>query len=186
LEYIPITLTHIKGFQMGLFDQGFASKNGVSPAAMALLGLLAVKGFENRDKLGEAVGGLLGGSGGLGSILGGLGGLLGQGSSGSASNSAGGIVSGGIGNLVESFNKAGHGDVANSWVQNGPNQDAAPHQIEQSLGSDVLDQLASATGLNRDELVRRLGQALPAAVNALTPDGRVPTAQEAGATVGQR
>jgi uncharacterized protein YidB (DUF937 family) len=173
---------------MGLFDQGFSSKNGLSPAAMALLGLLAVKGFENRGKLAEMLGGLFGGGGatpgagpvtgggGLGGLLNGLGGLLPNASTGS-------VVSGGLGDLLNSFNQAGHGEVANSWVKDGPDRQPAPQQIEQSIGPDVLAQLEKATGLSKDELLQRLGQALPKAVDALTPDSRVPTAQEAGAHI---
>jgi uncharacterized protein YidB (DUF937 family) len=169
---------------MGLFDQGFSSKNGLSPAAMALLGLLAVKGFENRGKLAEMLGGLFGGGatpgtagGGLGGLLGGLGGLLPN------NASTGSVVSGGLGDLLNSFNQAGHGDVANSWVKDGPERQPAPQQIEQSIGPDVLAQLEKATGLSKDELLQRLGQALPKAVDALTPDSRIPTAQEAGAHI---
>ena len=186
---------------MGLFDQGLSSKNGLSPAAIALLGLLAVKGFENRDKLGGMLGGLLGGgapaadagaagglgdllgnSGGLGGLLGGLGSLLPKDANG------GSAVSGGLGDLLKSFNQAGHGNVANSWVKDGPNQQPAPHQIEESVGPDVIEQLAQASGLSKDELLQRLSEALPKAVDALTPDGRIPTAQEAGARLvgGQR
>jgi uncharacterized protein YidB (DUF937 family) len=195
---------------MGLFDQGFSSKNGLSPAAIALLGLLAVKGFENRDKIGGMLGGLFGGgngstpgttgsgsvpagsNGGLGGALGGLlggnaagtgglGGLLG-GLLGEATDATGkgGAVSGGLGDLLNSFDKAGHGDVANSWVKDGPDKQPSATQIEQSVGPDVLDQLAQATGMSRDDLLQRLKQVLPQAVDALTPNSRVPTAEEAG------
>lgn len=183
---------------MGLFDQGLSSKNGLSPAAIALLGLLAVKGFENRDKLGGMLGGLLGGGapaadagagGGLGDLLGNSGGLLGGlGSLLPKDANGGSAVSGGLGDLLKSFNQAGHGNVANSWVKDGPNQQPAPHQIEESVGPDVIEQLAQASGLSKDELLQRLSRALPKAVDALTPDGRIPTAQEAGARLvgGQR
>jgi uncharacterized protein YidB (DUF937 family) len=192
---------------MGLFDQGFASKNGLSPAAIALLGLLAVKGFENRDKIGSVLGGLLGGhnnaggqpgaptTGGLGGVLGnsgglgsmgGLGGLLGGLLGGGANGSAGNVVSNGLGDILNKFNDAGHGDVANSWVKDGPEQQAAPSQVEQAVGSDVLDQLAAATGLSRDELLKRLTATLPQAVDQLTPDSRVPSPGEANAIVTRR
>jgi uncharacterized protein YidB (DUF937 family) len=167
---------------MGLFDSGAGGRGGMSPAAIALLGLLAVKGFENRDKIAGAIQGALGGgtqpggapaSGGLGGLLGGLGSLLGAGAS------SGSVISGGLGDLLNGFQNAGHGDVANSWVKDGPNQTPAPQQIEQAVGPDVVDQLAKATGISRDELLQRLTHALPKAVDGLTPDGRVPTPQEA-------
>ena len=123
---------------MGLFDAGFGGRGGMSPAAIALLGLLAVKGFENRDKIAGALQGALGSnpqsggaptSGGLGGLLGGLGGLLGS------NASSGSVISGGLGDLLSGFQKAGHGDVANSWVKDGPNQSPAPQQVEEAVGA---------------------------------------------------
>ena len=67
------------------------------PSMTALLGLLAVAGYQNRDKIAEWLGGkTLPGAGGSG----GLGGLLDQlkGSLGGAS--ASGIASGGLGELA--------------------------------------------------------------------------------------
>jgi uncharacterized protein YidB (DUF937 family) len=174
---------------MGLFDSG-ASRGGMSPAAMALLGLLAVKGYENRDKIAGALQGVLGGGnsgaspgagalgGGLGGLLGGLGGALG------GNSSVGNVLSGGLGDLLNGFQQAGHGYVANSWVKDGPNQQPAPHQVEQAVGSGVIDQLARETGLSRDELLQRLTRELPKAVDGLTPDGRVPTPDEAAGPTG--
>jgi uncharacterized protein YidB (DUF937 family) len=183
---------------MGLFDQGLGSgRGGMSPAAIALLGLLAVKGYENRDKLAGMLGGVLGGNnnaaggtaagtgaaagqggdgGGLGGLLGGLGGLLGGGQA-----SSGHVVSGGLDDILQKFQQAGQGDLANSWVKDGPNQQPAPQQVEQAVGPDVLDQLAKATGISRDELLQRLTHELPKAVDGLTPDARVPTPDEANA-----
>jgi len=182
---------------MGLFDQGLGGKGGLSPAAIALLGLLAVKGFENRDKLAGMLGGVLGGgnapgtnpnggaqptgtpqtaqagNGGLGGLLGGLVGAMGGGAS------SGHVVSGGLGDLLNSFQQAGHGDVAQSWVKDGPNQPVAPQQVEQAVGPDIIDQLAKSTGMSRDQLLAKLSQVLPQAVDGLTPDARVPTPQEA-------
>ena len=47
------------------------------------------------------------------------------------------------------------------------------------LGAGTLDALAKQTGMNRDELLTGLSQQLPALVDHLTPDGRVPTQEEA-------
>jgi uncharacterized protein YidB (DUF937 family) len=157
----------------------------MSPAAIALLGLLAVKGFENRDKIAGALQGALGGNsgtadsgstpstGGLGGLLGGLSGAIG------GNASIGNVLSGGLGSLLNGFQQAGHGDVANSWIQPGPNQQPAPQQVEQAVGPDVIDQLAKETGLSRDDLLQRLTRELPKAVDGLTPNGRLPTPQEA-------
>ncbi|HZB61062.1 MAG TPA: YidB family protein [Microvirga sp.] len=153
------------------------------PSMTALLGLLAIAGYQNRDKLSEMIGGLgggasgaPGGAGGLGSAggaggLGGLGGLL----SGLGGAGAGGLLSGGLGELVDRFKQNGHGDTADSWVGTGPNKDVAPHQLEQAIGPDVLDNLTQQTGLSREEILSRLSRELPQAVDKYTPDGRIPT-----------
>jgi uncharacterized protein YidB (DUF937 family) len=167
---------------MGLFDQGFGGRGGMSPAAIALLGLLAVKGFQNRDKLSEMLGGAAGGNptggaqeGGLGGLLGGLGGMLGGGST-----HGGNILSDGLGGILGGFQNAGHGDVAQSWVKDGPNQVPAPEQIEQAVGPDLVGQLAKETGLSREELLARLSRELPKAVDQLTPQGRLPSPADLG------
>jgi uncharacterized protein YidB (DUF937 family) len=180
---------------MGLFDSGLGNRNGLSPAAIALLGVLAVKGYENRDKIAQALQGVLGGGNaggttapgdtsprastaagseaGLGGLLGGLGKMLG------GNTSTGNVVSGGLGDLLNGFQQAGHGDLASSWVKDGPDRQPAPQQVEQAVGPDLIDQLAQETGLSRDELLKRLTTELPKAVDGLTPEGRVPTPQEA-------
>ena len=153
------------------------------PSMVALLGLLAVAGYQNRAKIAEVLGGLKqqpGGGpgqntqqGGQGGVLGNLGGLL-------SGASAGSVLSGGLRDLVERFKQNGQGQAADSWVKPGPNQQLGSDQLEQALGPDVLATLSQETGLSRDELLSRLTRDLPAAVDKLTPDGRLPTEDEAG------
>ena len=147
------------------------------PSMTALLGLLAVAGFQNRDKLAELLGGgAASGAGtpGQGAQQGGLGGLLGNlGGAG-----AGGLLSGGLGELVERFTQNGHRDAAESWVGTGPNKEVAPHQLEQAIGPDVLATLSQQTGLTREELLARLARDLPQAVDQYTPEGRIPDERE--------
>jgi uncharacterized protein YidB (DUF937 family) len=161
------------------------------PSMTALLGLLAVAGFQNRDKLAEMLGGGSnpGGAGGTGahpsglpqqsgtSQQGGLGGLLGNlgGLGGVGSAGAGGLLSGGLSELLQRFQQNGHGEAAQSWVGTGPNKDLAPNQLEQAIGPDVLETLSQQTGLPRDELLARLSRELPQAVDKYTPDGRLPS-----------
>jgi uncharacterized protein YidB (DUF937 family) len=165
----------------------------------ALLGLLAVAGYQNRDKLAELFRGqgtqpaAPGGSGGLGDALGrpgsgsassgGLGGLLGGGGSGglggllggAGSAGLGGLLGGGLSDLVEQFRRSGHGDVADSWVGTGPNREIAPNELERAIGPEVLDTLTRETGLDRQEILSRLSRNLPDAVDRYTPDGRLPS-----------
>lgn len=152
------------------------------PSMVALLGLLAVAGYQNRDKIGEVLGGLKPEPGagpgqnnqvrGQGGLLGNLGGLL-------SGASVGSVLSGGLGQLVERFKQNGQGQAADSWVKPGPNQQLGPDQLAQAIGPDVLNTLSQQTGLSREELLTRLTRELPAAVDKFTPDGRLPTEDEA-------
>ena len=151
------------------------------PSMVALLGLLAVAGYQNRDKIAEMLGGTKQGSGGPnqpnapsdeGGVLSKLGGLLGG-------ASAGTVLSGGLGELVDRFKQNGHGQAADSWVGRGPNQPIGQTQLEQAIGPDVLNTLSQHTGLSREELLARLTRELPTAVDKFTPEGRLPTEAEA-------
>lgn len=142
------------------------------PSMTALLGMLALAGYQNRDKLSELLNGSSNnaGSGGqspLGGLLGNIGGLLGGGGSG-------GFLNGGLSELVERFKQNGHGDTAQSWIDNGPNKQVSPPDLKQAIGPDVLAALEKQTGLSQEELLSRLSRELPSAVDKYTPDGRLP------------
>ena len=141
------------------------------PSMTALLGLLAIAGYQNRDKIAE----MLRGSGQNEPRTDGqsdAGGLLEQLGLGGAS--AGGILSGGLGELMERFGQSGQGETAESWVKTGPNRQCTAAELERAIGPDVLDTLSKHTGLSRDELVTRLCRELPDAVDKYTPQGRLP------------
>jgi uncharacterized protein YidB (DUF937 family) len=176
-----------------------------SSRMLALLGLLAVAGYQNRDKLGELLGGVTGAGGGnapdpqggrLGSPAsggpqatggGGLGGLLGGLFGGAAGGGApgGGDIQGGLGDLLDQFNGRGQGETAKSWVERGPNRDVEAGALEETLSSDTIDALARQTGLSREELLSRLKTVLPTAVDKLTPEGRLPTEAEVSRWIGR-
>jgi uncharacterized protein YidB (DUF937 family) len=145
------------------------------PSLTALLGLVALAGYQNRDKLAEMLQGATGGSrpggasqqGPLGGLLGNLGGAL-------AGGGVGGLLSGGLSELLERFRQNGQGDAAQSWIDKGPNKQLAPPQLQQAIGTDVLAALEQQTGLSQEELLARLSRELPSAVDQYTPDGRVP------------
>jgi uncharacterized protein YidB (DUF937 family) len=150
------------------------------PSMTALLALLAMAGYQNRDKIAEwiktAQSKMNAPSSGSGSAADGgppgkLGGVL-------AGTSIGGMLSGGLHDLVNSFKQVGHGEVADSWVGRGPNKQVAPPQLEQAIGPEVLKTLSEQTGLSREELLARLSKNLPDAVDKYTPDGRIPTAAD--------
>jgi len=172
----------------GQRDPTTSRSGGMSPITMAILGLLAynaVKGLTGSQPSaapanprvpsgGNAINLPAGGSGGgLGDLLsGGLGGLL-------AGGTAGSILSGGLNDLLKQFQQSGQGDIVNSWVGTGPNKTISPNDLASALGSDKINALIAQTGMSRDNLLRGLSEYLPQVVDQLTPQGRLPTEQEA-------
>jgi uncharacterized protein YidB (DUF937 family) len=200
-------LTGIQNGPRGARQPG-SGGGGISPLVLALLGLLAYKAFKGRGAqtpaapeqgtargettaapgggLGDILGGLFGGRTGAGPaqpggslndlLRGGLGGLLGGAAAGS-------VLSGGLGNLIRDLQHGGQSDVAESWVRPGPNRQIAPGDLAHALGGDTLDALSRQTGMDRDELLEGLSQHLPEFVDQLTPQGRLPTEEEASRMV---
>jgi uncharacterized protein YidB (DUF937 family) len=139
------------------------------------LALLAVAGFQNRDKIAE----MLKGVGATGTTPGsgtqpGLSGVLANLGGAAAPGGVGALLGGGLSELLEKFNQSGQGAVAQSWISDGPNKEIAPPQLKQVIGSDVLATLEKQTGLSQDELLAKLSRELPAAVDKYTPGGQLP------------
>lgn len=164
------------------------SGGGMSPMTMAILALLAWKAVKHFGGSHQQPGaqpaptpapsprtinaGLPGGSGGLSDMLkGGLGGLL-------AGGAAGSILSGGLGDLMKQLQEGGQGDAANSWVGKGQNKPIEPGDLSSALGADQINAIASQAGLSSDELLQGLSKYLPDVIDHLTPDGRLPEANE--------
>jgi uncharacterized protein YidB (DUF937 family) len=188
------------------------SKGGMSPITMAILALLAYKGIKHLGGgqqpapggnaprlpggnttsanaggggLGDILGGMFNGpggaaggtGGGAGDLLkGGLGGLL-------AGGAAGSVLSGGLGGLLKQFQQNGQSDIADSWVSTGPNKDISESDLARSIGIGDIDKLSRHTGLSRDDLLAGLRRELPGVIDELTPNGRVPNADEFGRRV---
>jgi uncharacterized protein YidB (DUF937 family) len=93
----------------------------------------------------------------------------------------GGGLFGGLNDLVQKFQNAGHGDVVNSWIGQGANQPVTPAQVGSALGQQTISDLARQAGVSEQELLGHLTQALPGLVNGLTPNGRLPTQAELAA-----
>ena len=156
------------------------------PSLTALLGLLAIAGYQNRDKIAEMLKGLQGNGDKAGNPAGGgaatpsdQGGLRDVLGPVAGAGGIGGVLTGGLGELLDRFKRSGQGETADSWVQTGPNRPVTPPQLGQAIGDDVMDVLVKQTGLSRDELLARLSRALPDAVDKYTPNGRIPTEAEA-------
>ncbi len=97
-------------------------------------------------------------------LLKGVLGMLGQGQGGS----------GGLANLVKGFQAHGLGEIISSWISTGENLPISPQQIQQGLGQEQLQQLASKVGLSPEAARTILAQVLPGFIDKLTPNGQIP------------
>lgn len=156
-----------------MFGRGPGDNDGPSfggapyaPLATALIGLLATKA-------------MTGGFGNLGGLFGGGQQPAPQGGQSHGEPQGGGGLLGGLGGLLHSFEQNGMGQTAQSWIGSGQNQPVAPTQVQQAIGPDMIRELAQRTGRSEQEVAQQLAQELPDIVNRLTPQGRMPTHDEA-------
>jgi uncharacterized protein YidB (DUF937 family) len=187
----------LNGMQNGPRGSTTPGKGGMSPVTMALLGLLAYKAYKGATSQTTPAppqrdmppAGTPGASGGLGGLLGGLfGGNTAPAASGGMPNWLGPLLAGGAGgtvladglrNLISGMSHAGQGQAAQSWVSTGPNKDISTGELAKSIGADDIDALSKQSGLPREELLEGLRTQLPELVDKLTPEGRLPTHEEA-------
>lgn len=82
---------------------------------------------------------------------------------------------GGLSGIVSQLQKGGLADVVKSWISTGPNQPVTGQQLHQALGPEMIEKLASQFGIPAQDLMSKLAEILPKAVDKLTPDGKLPT-----------
>jgi len=126
--------------------------------------------------LDSILGGLMGGqaqqspvAGILGSLLGGgAGGMIGgqQAAPGAQAGAGGGLMG-----LINRFQQAGLGDVAQSWIANGPNHPVTPQQLQSVFGQQTVNQWAQQANMQPHDLLSQLAQYLPQVVDRATPGG---------------
>ena len=125
----------------------------LSRLAVAVLGILA---YQNRDKIGA----MIRGRDGQGNVLE----QLSKGTAGTP-----------IGELLDRFRNSGAGAKVDSWIGKGPNEPIKEQEVESAIDEATLISLSRQTGLSREELLARISQALPEAIDKMTPDGELPT-----------
>jgi uncharacterized protein YidB (DUF937 family) len=80
----------------------------------------------------------------------------------------------GLAGLIDKFKNKGFGSQASSWISRGENIPVSPHQVEQVLGPELLQQIATKTGLPMETVKQKLSAVLPPVVDQLTPEGAIP------------
>src|SRR6516164_5803970 len=111
------------------------------------------------DSILSAVTGQAGQSGEANPLVGILGGLLAQ--------------SGGLQGLASKFAQSGQGNAFQSWVGMGENQPIASNQIQNALGSEQVNAIASKLGVDPAVASNFLAEYLPKIVDKLTPQGKI-------------
>ena len=85
-----------------------------------------------------------------------------------------GGAGGGLGGLLSSFEQAGLGHIAQSWIGNGPNQPVSPQQLQTVFGEDQVQTMSRQSGMAPHDFLSQLSQHLPRVVDSMTPNGRLP------------
>ncbi len=98
------------------------------PSLVALLGLVAVAGYQNREKISEFVKGLADDPNSA------AGGMINSVKKAIGSSPTATSITGGLGELVDQFTRNGQGKTAESWVGKGPNAAITGPQMEKTLG----------------------------------------------------
>jgi uncharacterized protein YidB (DUF937 family) len=139
-------------------------RGGVSPALMAVLGVLAYRSLKGKGRLADMFGSASapGVSAGKSSVAG----------------LSGGALLGGLTDLLDRFRQNNPKSAADSWVASGPNQPVSSDELERTLGAERVQWLTEQTGMSKNDLLSGLAATLPDAIDRLTPDGRIPTEQE--------
>lgn len=136
---------------MGMFDDAVPGGNIAKPIMIALGALLA------------------------GKLLGGLGGGSTPQAPDPAAKPDDNPLGGGLGDLLNKLGAGGNQKTVDSWIRPGENDPIAPGQLQDSLGSQTISDLARKAGVSESELLEQLSKVLPGVVDKLTPQGQIPS-----------
>lgn len=165
---------------MGLFDDAVPGGNIAKPLLIALGALLAGKmlsGGGRADDEAEAE---------TPRIPQGNAPHQQTGQSQNQSDSDGGLLGGGLGDLLEKLRNQGQGGAADSWVKpDVQNEPVQPADLGKAIGDKMLAELSRRTGIPQDQLLDQLSKALPGVVDKLTPQGRVPSNDQVAGEFGK-
>lgn len=118
----------------------------------------------------QLVGGLMGNAAGGSPLQGLLVNMLG----GGQGETTQGMPAGGVSGLLATLEQAGLGEITQSWVGTGPNQPVSPDQLHSALGEDQVQTMSTQAGLTPRDFLIQLSRHLPAMIDAMTPQGKVP------------
>ena len=113
--------------------------------------------------------------------------ILGASGEGGASDQANPLIgsvrdlfaqSGGLEGLANKFGQSGHGNAFQSWVGMGENQPISSGQLQNVLGSEQVNAIATRMGVDPAIVSTFLAEYLPKIVDKLTPAGKIDPAAD--------
>ena len=103
----------------------------------------------------------------------------GAGQAGAAQGAVGAVLRmlqtqpGGIMGVIQKFESAGLGGVAQSWL-GGAKQPVSPGQVQSALGAGPVADVAQNLGVSPDQAAGHIAQFLPMILGHLSPNGQPP------------
>lgn len=90
---------------------------------------------------------------------------------------------GGLQGLMSKFEGAGFGEHFASWVGTGDNQPMKAEEVQNAVGLDEIQRLASKLGMQTHTVLPLLAQFLPQVIDKLTPKGQIDENLPSGAQI---
>jgi uncharacterized protein YidB (DUF937 family) len=81
--------------------------------------------------------------------------------------------------LMQKLRESGMEEQVSSWVAKGQNMPVVGEQIKKALGNEKVAEIARKLGVTNEQAADDLAQAVPEVVDQVTPDGEVPTQEQA-------
>jgi uncharacterized protein YidB (DUF937 family) len=81
---------------------------------------------------------------------------------------------GGIAGLQKMFQDKGLGNIVSSWIGTGQNLPVSADQLQNVLHGGALENMASQSGMDMNQLTSMVSQLMPHAVDHMTPNGQIP------------
>lgn len=82
---------------------------------------------------------------------------------------------GGVQGIVALLQLRGLHEAVQSWIGPGTNLSISAEQVREIFGADMMADLASRVGLDRQAVAQKIAQLLPEAIDKRTPGGVIPT-----------
>lgn len=76
--------------------------------------------------------------------------------------------------MVQDFKQKGLGDIILSWISTGDNLPVSADQLLHGIGEDRIQAIAEKAGISSRDAASQLTALLPAIIDKLIPDGKIP------------